>query len=396
MKLPKGVREIVSRSTGAKSYRAEVYGGYDKVTGKKIREAKTFKTAREAIDFHARRQAEIAAGYNIKWAQMEFAVAFDVWFRTYKKNVSSAAWKSYEYSQRKIAEVFPSVKLSDLTRTMIQSRLDDLGIHGYSHESQRKLLNRIKQFSRAMVYEGALLRDPSVDIDLNGHKGKDGAEKVWSLETYRKAVSFWESIEMDDQTPFWMVMYIASQTGMRMSETLGLSWDHTILNGPDPHIEVRQSYVMVDKAIRKGGKSAAALRDIPIGPRAVNMLRKWKKYQTQVNFAAGYRDEQNLVFRKMDHTIPSSSVMNARFKRFQEKKLGLENGAGGHNQIISFHGLRHTYLTYLITYAKMDAGYVATIAGHSSQNITLGTYTHSFATVIHEESKAAIASLEAL
>jgi integrase len=391
MKLPKGVREIVSRSTGEKTYRAEVYGGYDSVTGKKIRIGKTFKTAREAIDFRTKKKAELSNGYNIQWAQMEFSVAFNVWYRTYKKTVSSAAWKSYDYSQRKIAEVFPGVKLSDLTRTLIQSRLDGLGRNGYSHESQRKLLNRIKQFTRAMIYEGALLRDPAIDINLNGHKGKDGADKVWSLESYKQAVEFWENVPMDDQAVFWMVMYTASQTGMRLSEVLGLSWNDVVLDGDEPHISVRQVFVMVDKAIRKGGKSRAAERDIPIGPRAVNTLRKWKNYQARVNFAAGYRDVENLAFRKFDHSIPSNSVMNTRFKRFEEKVLGL-----GVDDVISFHGIRHTYLTYLITYAKMDAGYVATIAGHSSQNITLGTYTHSFATVIKEESKTAIASLEAL
>ena len=349
MKLPEGIKEN-RLANNKRSYKVTIYGGYDPVTNKKIREYKTFATAQEAIDYQQERQVALKKGYNMKFGTMEFSDAFNLWVKTYKTDVSPASWKSYGYTYRKIKETFPKVKLSELSRSMIQSRLNDLGKKGYSHESQRKLLNRIKQFTRAMIYEGALERDPAIDIRLNGHRGKPNSEKFWEVETYRTAIKKWEAVKVDEENAdFYLIMLTAVQTGMRLGEIIGLSFDHLKLDNDIPIIEVRQLYVVATKKIGPV-KTPSSVRDVPIPDRLVNKLRQWKRYITQVNFASGYRDSENLVFRNANHVMPHEDGVGYRFRRFQETELHMDI-----TNIITFHGLRHTYLTYLITVAKMDA-----------------------------------------
>ena len=193
-------------------------------------------------------------------------------------------------------------------------------------------------------------RDPAIDIRLNGHRGKPNSEKFWEVETYRTAIKKSEAVKVDEENAdFYLIMLTAVQTGMRLGEIIGLSFDHLKLDNDIPIIEVRQLYVVATKKIGPV-KTPSSVRDVPIPDRLVNKLRQWKRYITQVNFASGYRDSENLVFRNANHVMPHEDGVGYRFRRFQETELHMDI-----TNIITFHGLRHTYLTYLITVAKMDA-----------------------------------------
>ncbi|MBA1394901.1 site-specific integrase [Lactobacillus sp. XV13L] len=77
---------------------------------------------------------------------------------------------------------------------------------------------------------------------------------------------------------------------------------------------------------------------------------------------------QKLIFAKeIDNRPPSSNGVNKELISIL-KKLNIQKD-------ITFHGLRHTHISYLLSNG-VDVQYVSKRAGHSSVMTTLKIYTH--------------------
>jgi integrase len=70
--------------------------------------------------------------------------------------------------------------------------------------------------------------------------------------------------------PEWHLFFeFLVHTGVRISEAIGLTWEHLEL-GDRPHVQVREQ---VYRGKRRGLKSGAGRRDIPLAPRMADRLR---------------------------------------------------------------------------------------------------------------------------
>ena len=111
----------------------------------------------------------------------------------------------------------------------------------------------------------------------------------------------------------------------------------------------------------------------------VEILRAQRKrlLERRMMLGQGKLGDDDLVFPAWDGAPQRPESFSAAWSEIAaELKLG-----------VSFHALRHTHASQLID-AGVDVVTIARRLGHSSPNITLGTYAHLFK---KDDSKAAAA-----
>lgn len=173
---------------------------------------------------------------------------------------------------------------------------------------------------------------------------------------------------------------VALFAGMRLGEVLALRWNRVDLD--KNIIQVREA-VEDTKAhgLRfKPPKSKAGRRDITMPNILIETLRDYRKVQLELRMklGAGRLPDDALLFADLEGTLPSRNSISAAWSDFA-KSIGMPE--------ISFHGLRHTHASQLIS-EGVDIVTISKRLGHAKPTVTLATYAHMFK---KDDSKAAAA-----
>jgi integrase len=171
---------------------------------------------------------------------------------------------------------------------------------------------------------------------------------------------------------------LAVFTGLRRGELLALRWRHIDLDRK--MLEVREALQQTTAhGIQvKAPKSKAGRRDVTLPEIVVEALREHRRAQLELRMRLGLgrlSDDDGLVF-----PAPAGGPMSPHALTMEWSHTADSVGMAD----ITFHALRHTHASHLI-----DAGRL----GHSSPNVTLGTYAHFFR---QQDDKAATAINNAL
>lgn len=184
---------------------------------------------------------------------------------------------------------------------------------------------------------------------------------TWTADQLR---SFLELTRADRLYPLW---HLASSTGMRRGELLGLRWRDVDLE--TEWISVSQARISVNYEVSTSApKTARSRRQIAIDKRTVAVLRAWRSAQLHERMAWGPAwTDSGLVFTR-------------------------ENGEGWHPDRIStlfgqavrtsdlprvrLHDLRHGHATMALR-AGIHPKVVSERLGHSTIALTLDTYSHA-------------------
>lgn len=159
-----------------------------------------------------------------------------------------------------------------------------------------------------------------------------------------------------------------AHTGLRISEAVGLRWEHLDL-GEHPKVRVREQLY---KGKRKRLKSKEGKRDIPLSPGMAQQLLALRR--------DGYRGSEAPVFASKSGTplrpenvyrralVPAA--IGAGFKVEVEIK-----GKKKTRSAVSFHTFRHTCASLLFE-AGRNVKQVQAWLGHADPGFTLKTYIH--------------------
>lgn len=363
----------ITKKDGSIVYRANVYLGVDKVTGKDVKTSITGRTKKEVKQ--KTKEAEIAFLQN-------GSTRFQASNITTYKELASLWWESYKHTVKPntqlnvrrlldnhILPLFGSYKLDKLTTPLIQNVVNKLadktnkgedGAFLY-YDSLHALNKRILQYGVVMQ---AIPFNPAREVILPRNTQKAKREKVKHFENQelKKFLDYLDSLNLDKFRYYYenTLYKFLLATGCRINEALALSWSDIDLDNAVVHITKTLNY----KQETNSPKSKTSLRDIDIDQATVSILQQYRLRQTKEAWKIG--KSESVVFSDFIHEYPNNRTLQTRL-RTHFKRAKVTN--------IGFHGFRHTHASLLlnsgIPYKELQHR-----LGHSTLSMTMDIYSH--------------------
>lgn len=375
------------KKNGATVYRASVYLGVDKLTGKKARTTVTANTkkgvkikAREAVNAFA------ANGYSVKEKPTitTYRELVALWWESYKNTIKPNSQQSMEGIVRlHILPVFGDYKLDKLTTPIIQQQVNkwadkaNKGEKGaYANYSFLNNINRrILQYGVTMQ---AIKHNPARDVIIpRKQQNKEHKVKFFSNQELKQFLDYLEDLDQSSYENFFdYVLYkTLLASGCRIGEALALEWSD---------IDLKKGIISISKTLNRyqetnTPKSKAGLREIDIDKATVSLLKQYKKRQQVQSWQLGR--SEGIVFTPFTTKYAYACLLRKRLQN-HFKAAGVPD--------ISFHGFRHTHATIML-YAGIEAKDLQYRLGHSNISMTLNTYVHA----TKEGAKKAVSIFEA-
>ena len=363
----------ITKKDGSIVYRANVYLGIDKVTGKDVKTSITGRTKKEVKQ--KTKEAEIAFLQN-------GSTRFQASNITTYKELASLWWESYKHTVKPntqlnvrrlldnhILPLFGSYKLDKLTTPLIQSVVNKLadktnkGEEGafLYYDSLHALNKRILQYGVVMQ---AIPFNPAREVILprNTQKAKREKIKHFDNQELKKFLDYLDSLILNKFRYYYenTLYKFLLATGCRINEALALSWSDIDLDNAVVHITKTLNY----KQETNSPKSKSSLRDIDIDQATVSMLKQYRLRQTKEAWKIG--KSESIVFSDFIHEYPNNRTLQTRL-RTHFKRAKVTN--------IGFHGFRHTHASLLlnsgIPYKELQHR-----LGHSTLSMTMDVYSH--------------------
>lgn len=363
----------VKKKNGTIVYRANVYLGTDRLTGKKARKNITAST-KKGVKTKARDAVNefINNGYTTKTKATikTYKELASLWWDSYKNTVKPNTQQSTKGLLKvHILPVFGDYKLDKLTTPIIQQQVNkwadraNKGVKGaYANYNLLHNVNsRILQYGVAMQL---IQHNPARDVIVPRKKQKEKTKiKFLDRQELKQFLNYLNTLDQSDyESLFDFVLYtFLLATGLRISEALALEWSD---------IDLESGVVSVNKTLNRyqevnPPKSNAGYRDISIDKATILMLKQYKNRQQVQSWQLG-RSEK-VVFSVFTEKYAYACNLRRRLdKHF--KKAGVTN--------VSFHGLRHTHATIML-YAGIQPKDLQHRLGHSDISMTLNTYVHA-------------------
>lgn len=363
----------ITKKDGSIVYRANVYLGIDKVTGKDVKTSITGRTKKEVKQ--KTKEAEIAFLQN-------GSTRFQASNITTYKELASLWWESYKHTVKPntqlnvrrlldnhILPLFGSYKLDKLTTPLIQNVVNKLadktnkgedGAFLY-YDSLHALNKRILQYGVVMQ---AIPFNPAREVILprNTQKAKREKIKHFDNQELKKFLDYLDSLILNKFRYYYenTLYKFLLATGCRINEALALSWSDIDLDNAVVHITKTLNY----KQETNSPKSKSSLRDIDIDQATVSMLKQYRLRQTKEAWKIG--KSESIVFSDFIHEYPNNRTLQTRL-RTHFKRAKVTN--------IGFHGFRHTHASLLlnsgIPYKELQHR-----LGHSTLSMTMDVYSH--------------------
>lgn len=361
------------KKNGTTVYRASVYLGVDKLTGKKARTTVTANTkkgvkikAREAVNAFA------ANGYSIKEKPIitTYRELVALWWESYKNTIKPNSQQSMEGIVRlHILPVFGNYKLDKLTTPIIQQQVNkwadkaNKGEKGaYANYSFLNNINRrILQYGVTMQ---VIQHNPARDVIIpRKQQNKEHKVKFFNNQELKQFLDYLEDLDQSSYENFFdYVLYkTLLASGCRIGEALALEWSD---------IDLKKGTISISKTLNRyqetnTPKSKAGLREIDIDKATVSLLKQYKKRQQVQSWQLGR--SEGIVFTPFTTKYAYACLLRKRLQS-HFKAAGVPD--------ISFHGFRHTHATIML-YAGIEAKDLQYRLGHSNISMTLNTYVHA-------------------
>lgn len=323
-----------------------------KINGKYERKSKSgFKTKSQAKAWATEQEALKIQGRNVLGSKQLFADYFENWYKLYKTDITDNSLRWYKHAHKLIAEYLPDVTLDNLNRPIMQSFFNTLG-QKFAYSTSKKMRMYVRSAIKNAIYDDLIHKDPTQGIVITGRENKSKELKFLEEAQMSQLVSYIQDIPNTTRSISDQMILVALNTGARYQEIAALTWDD-IAEG---NISINKAWEQQFKSIKET-KTKTSNRDIDVPIQLTNDLLSWKPYKNKHDFMFSY-----------DGTVPVSSVApNKRLKHILEEIHS--------PKIITFHGLRHTHASWLLSQG-VDTQYVSERLGHASVSITLDVYTH--------------------
>ncbi len=299
--------------------------------------------------------ADVSRGEYRPDTRITFASYVETWGASYTGRTSRGlrAETLAEY----VRDLAPAVghfgrrRLSEIGPTDVRAYARELAEEGLKPATIRRKLAPVKAFFATAVEDGLLRSNPTAGVKLAPRPTagvEDDEEQVKALATEELA-------QLVGQVPDdWRRLLVSTlaQTGLRISEGLGLRWGD---------LDLAERRLHVRRRIRDGKagppKSGRGRREIPISPALGREL-------TAHRLASPWSADSAYIFASEDGKPLETRNLYRWFKP-AAKRAGVEWAA--------FHAMRHTAASRWLL-AGVSIAQVSRLLGHSDPAFTLRVY----------------------
>jgi len=286
-------------------------------------------------------------------------MTYDAWYgqymSLYKAALKERTREGYNDQHRRfISPIIGDQELRNITPEHIQIILNNASMCGTRQaQAVYSLLHAV--FARALK-SWHIDRSPVDAIQKPKHTAAAGA--ALDEREYQAIVPF---VQRD------LGLALALFAGLRRGEIVGLRWgDIDIARGV---IHVRRQRVRVNgKLTDQTLKSAAGLRDVPISPNLLPVIKRFFRFTPGARVAPF-----------------TPETIDKRWRTIQERDVAL-------SQHYRLHDLRHTYASRLVL-KGCNLRVVQYLMGHSSLEVTARVYLHCSSEQAQTEAKRIYAAM---
>jgi integrase len=281
---------------------------------------------------------------------------FEEWIETYSGRTSRGLSERSRQLYRRSAEDhfltrWRTWKLADVEPTDVRRLYGELRRKGSSTSTLRQLRSTLSAMFSTAVEDGLLRTNPVRGVRIPAAttvEMEDDHAKALTREELRR---FLAALPDDD----WRLVFeFLIHTRLRISEAVGLRWEHVNLGGR-PRVLLREQFY---EGNRSRLKSKRGKRDVPLSPGMVERLRM--KRPTVHSGGAP-------VFVTIVGTELNRANVASRILKPTAKTAGVPWA--------SFHSFRHTCASMLFEEGR-NVKQVAEWLGHADPAFTLRTYVH--------------------
>ncbi len=317
------------------------------------------KAARNAL---ATEHAKRAKGERIAPPRLTLARALDAAWEQKRGRLARSSQTVYKASSKRVREYFGSRRLDSITVGDVAAYV---AAHGaLSAETLRKDLSVISgAFAYAIRHLGFTGANPVQLLErFERPHGESKPKRILGATELRQLL-------LATDPRLRLALRFMAETGVRLSELLGLAWGDVDLDAEQVEITYQLD---AHTGARVKLKTARSRRPIAITPQLAAELRKLRPK------AAGRHE---FVFCQLGGSPYSQKLIERAMTR-AAKRAGLGDVTSGRAVIEHAptpHDLRHSHASALIA-DGWDVESVSRRLGHANSAITLQTYTHEFET----------------
>lgn len=301
---------------------------------------------------------------------------FDMWMDTCKRNCRDTTKRTYMIQYNRLREKLGWRKLITLNVVIVQDAFNHLKTDASRRDCKALLVDML---NRAMETD-LIVKNVALSVKTK-IEGKENVEK--RVLTAEEIQLLYQATRNSQLYPFFV---LALETGMRMGEILGLTWDCVDFESGIIHVEKTLCYLPNHgTAIYEfhPPKSKAGKRNIPMSRLVWETLQEQKIWHDEVKARfepqEGFED---LVFTsKTNHPLHASNIRGAI--GYLVDRINAQNPEEKF-EFFTPHCLRHTFATNCIA-KGMKPKTLQKLLGHNSMQMTMDLYCHVLDETLKEE-----------
>ncbi|MCR1952937.1 site-specific integrase [Clostridium sp. DSM 100503] len=353
--------------------------GKDPLTGKRKRKSKGgFKTKGECRIAASKIINELENGTYYESSDIKLNEFLKKYLNTIQPNLSLKTFKTYEYfSNSYITPYLGEMKIKNIKPLQIQDFYNEIS-KNISSTTVRHIHNFLhKALNIALRWQ--LIKDNPSDYIEKPKRAKTEMHVLNEQQINDLLYSLKNS-------SIYLVVVIASCTGMREAEICGLKWENVDIDNKiiyvKSQIQLNEKNILTDVKL----KTSNSYRQIPLPDLIVSELILQRiKYKENKDYFKDKYFKGDYVICKSDGTPYNPAYISRNFNRItREYKHNVKKDDGTIEKLnlidelnippIRFHDLRHTHATLLLK-SKLSIKVVAERLGDTTSTV-MNTYAH--------------------
>ena len=304
---------------------------------------------------------------------------FDVWIETCKRHCRDTTKHTYTIQYNRLREALGWRKLTSLSLVVVQEAFNQLKTDTMRSDCKSILVDMLNCAMKAdLIYKNiALSVNTRIDNEEKAEKKVLTGSEIETLLTASKGGRLYP------------IFVMALDTGMRIGEILGLTWDNVDFDNGMIYITKTLCYLPNNgQAIYEfhPPKSKAGKRNIPMSKQVREMLLQQQQWRDNVakKFEPISGFEELVFTSKTNHPLHTANIKDSI--NYLVAKINRENPKQDFKHITP-HCLRHTFATNCIA-KGMQPKTLQKLLGHNSLQMTMDLYCHVLDDTLRSEMAA--------